>query len=294
MSTLGAIIIIMTRWHEDDLVGRLTDPTNPCFNAEEAATWKIINIPAIAEEDDVLGRKIGEPLWPERFGLEYLLAFKRRNPVGFSALYQQHPTPAEGDFFKKEYLPTYRPEQLPKKLRVYGASDHAVGTKQTNDRNCLLIVGVDEDDVIWLLDCWWKRAKADETVEAMIGLMKRWKPVVWWAEGGHISKSIGPFLRRRMREEKVYINVREQTPSADKQQRAQAINGRCAMGMVRFPAAAHWTRDAIDECLKFPGGRNDDFVDTLAHIGLGLNKLQKAPIPRKNPRTPRAPAPSAG
>jgi hypothetical protein len=65
--------------------------------------------------------------------------------------------------------------------------------------------------------------------------MKRWKPIVWWAEGGHISKSIGPFLHKRMREEKVYINVREQTPAGDKQQRAQAINGRAAMGMVRFP-----------------------------------------------------------
>jgi predicted phage terminase large subunit-like protein len=288
MSDLGAIIIIMTRWHEDDLVGRLTDPSNPHYQAEEAAQWKIINIPAIAEEDDVLNRRPGEALWPERFGIEWLERKRLGNPVGFSALYQQRPTPAEGDFFRKEYLPTYRAENLPKKLRVYAASDHAVGTKQTNDRNCLLIVGVDEHDVIWLLDCWWKRAKADETVEAMIRLMKRWKPVVWWAEGGHISKSIGPFLQRRMREEKVYINIREQTPAGDKEQRAQSINGRAAMGMVRFPAGAPWTQDAIDECLKFPGGRNDDFVDALAHIGLGLHRLLKAPVdPEKKPAPAR-------
>jgi hypothetical protein len=99
----------------------------------------------------------------ERFGLEFLLErFKRRNPVGFSALYQQQPTPAEGDFFKKDIPADLSAAQLPKNLRIYAASDHAVGTKQTNDRNCLLIVGVDEDDNIWLLDCWWKRAKADE------------------------------------------------------------------------------------------------------------------------------------
>jgi predicted phage terminase large subunit-like protein len=278
MSDTGAIIIIMTRWHEDDLVGRLTDPTNPYYNAEEAKQWKIINIPAIAEDDDILGRKPGEALWPDRFGVEYLEGFRRRNPVGFSALYQQRPTPAEGDFFKREHLIRYQPQELPKKLKIYAASDHAVGIKQTNDRNCLLIVGVDENDVIWILDCWWQRAKSDETVEAMISLMKRWKPIVWAAEGGHISKSIGPFLQRRMREEKVYINIREQTPAADKQQRAQAINGRAAMGMVRFPAIAPWVSDAIDELLKFPGGRNDDFVDALAHIGLLLNKLLKAPV----------------
>jgi predicted phage terminase large subunit-like protein len=278
MSDLGAIIIIMTRWHEDDLVGRLTDPTNQYYNAEEAAQWKIINIPAIAEDDDILGRKPGEALWPERFGIDFLERRRRSNPVGFSALYQQRPTPADGDFFKAGYLPTYRPEQLPKNLRVYAASDHAVGVKQTNDRTCLLIVGVDEFDNIWLLDCWWKREKADKVVEAMIQLMKRWKPLVWWAESGHISKSIGPFLFKRMREEKVYTAVREQTPSADKQQRAQAINGRAAMGMVRFPSASAWAEDARQECLKFPGGRHDDFVDALAHIGLGLDKLLRAPV----------------
>lgn len=287
MSDTGAIIIIMTRWHEDDLVGRLTDPTNPHYNAEEAAQWKIINIPAIAEENDVLGREPGAPLWPSRFGLDYLEGFRRRNPVGFSALYQQRPTPADGDFFRQSYLPVYKHDQLPKSLRVYAASDHAVGTKQTNDRTCLLIVGVDDIGNIWLLDCWWRRAKTDEVVEAMIALMKRWKPVVWWAEKGHITQSIGPFLFKRMREEKVYINIREQTPSQDKQQRAQAINGRAAMGMVKFPMSASWTEDARQECLKFPGGRNDDFVDALAHIGLGLDKLIRAPIPQERQTGPK-------
>jgi len=287
MSDTGAIIIIMTRWHEDDLVGRLTDPANPHYNAEEAAQWKIINIPAIAEDDDILGRKPGEALWPSRFGIEYLENFRRRNPVGFSALYQQRPTPQDGDFFRSEMLPTYSIEQRPRNLRYYAASDHAVSTKQTNDRTCLLIVGIDEDDNIWLVDCWWKRAKSDEVVEAMIALMKRWKPLCWWAEGGHISKSIGPFLNKRMREEKVYITIREQTPAADKQQRAQPIAGRAAMGMVKFPAGMAWTEDARQECLKFPGGRHDDFVDALAHIGLGLDKLLRAPVQQDRPTGPR-------
>src|SRR3546814_1308804 len=96
MSDTGSVIIIQTRWHEDDLVGRLTDPSNPCYNEDEAKLWKIINIPAVAEEDDVLGRAPGAPLWPERFGLDYLEGFRRRNPRGFSALYMQRPTPQDG------------------------------------------------------------------------------------------------------------------------------------------------------------------------------------------------------
>lgn len=278
-----------TRWHEDDLVGRLTDPTNPHYNAEEAETWKIINIPAIAGDDDVLGREPGQALWPERFGLEYLESFRRRNPVGFSALYQQTPTPEDGDFFKTEMLPGYRQTSLPKNLRIYAASDHAVGVKQTNNYTCLLIVGVDEFSNIWLLDCWWKREKTDKVVEAMIDLMRRWKPLVWWAESGHISKSIGPFLFKRMREEKVYVSIREQVPAADKQSRAQSIAGRASMGMVRFPSDLAWCERARQECLKFPQARNDDFVDTLAHIGLGLDKIIRAPI-----ETQAASAPKVG
>lgn len=279
MSDTGAIIIIQTRWHEDDLVGRLTDPTNPYYSKTEAANWKIINIPAIAEDKDILGRKRGEALWPERFGVKFLEQFRDRNPVGFSALYQQRPTPEDGDFFKDDMILTYKPEEVPhiSKLRVYAASDHAVGTKNTNDLTCLLIVGVDENDVIWVLDCWWKREKTDKVVEAMLKLMAKWKPMIWWAESGHISKSIGPFLFKRMREEKVYVNVREQVPAADKSTRAQSIAGRMSMGMVRFPARAHWYGNARNELLKFPQGNHDDFVDAIAHIGLGLDVIIRAP-----------------
>lgn len=287
MSDTGAIIIIQTRWHEDDLVGRLTDPTNPKYNAEEAATWKVINIPAIAGDDDVLGREPGAALWPEKFGLPYLESFRRRNPVGFSALYQQQPTPEDGDFFKTDMLPGYRSQDLPKNLRKYAASDHAVGTKQSNDYTCLLVVGVDEWSNVWLLDCWWKREKTDKVVEAMIDMMQRHKPLVWWAESGHISKSIGPFLFKRMREEKVYINIREQVPSADKVTRAQSIAGRASMGMVRFPTHAHWCERARQECLKFPQGRHDDFVDTLAHIGLGLDRIIRAPLETEKRNGPK-------
>ena len=276
MTDTGAMIVIQTRWHEDDLVGRLTDPTNPHYDADEAAKWKIINIPAIAEENDVLGREPGQPLWPERFGIDYLENFKRTNPRGFSALYQQKPTPEDGDLIKKEMIKSYRPDQLPKNLRIYAASDHAVGIKQENDKTCLLIVGVDEVNRIWVLDAFWQRARTDKVVDVMLMLMKKHKPVTWWAESGHISKSIGPFLYKRMTEEKVYVHVQEQVPSKDKVTRAQSIIGRMAMGMVYLPSSEPWYEDARQELLKFPNARHDDFVDTLAHIGMGLERQLRA------------------
>lgn len=288
MTDMGAMIIIQTRWHEDDLVGRLTDPTNPHYDALEAENWKIIDIPAIARDDDVLGRAAGEPLWPERFGLDYLENFKRANPKGFSALYQQRPTPEDGDFFTADMIKTYKAGDLPDRLRIYAASDHAVGVKQENDCTCMLVVGVDDRGCIWLLDCWWRRAKTDVVVEQMITMMDRWKPLRWWAESGHISKSIGPFLMKRMAERRVYCHISEQVPSKDKSTRAQSIQGRMSMGFVRFPMFEGWFEDAKQELLKFPEGRHDDFVDTLAHIGLGLDKIVNGtPQPVVESRGPR-------
>ena len=277
MDSGSRVVIIMTRWHEDDLVGRLTDPKNEHYNAQEAAGWNILHLPAIAVANDPMGRAVGEPLWPERFSLEFLQAARRLDPRGFSALYQGIPTPEEGDFFKREWLKTYQPHELPKNLRIYAASDHAVSTAQASDSTVLLVAGVDEYGTIWVLPAtWWRKAKTDDVVDAMINIMTCNKPIFWWAENGHISKSIGPFLHKRMIEEGAYCAIIEKTPAKDKQTRAQSIQGRMSMGRVRFPGFAPWWGDAMDELLKFPSARHDDFVDALAWMGIGLSTQANA------------------
>jgi len=265
------IMLIQTRWHEDDLVGRLTDPTNPFYDPDEASKWTVVDLPALALEDDPLGRKKGEALWPERFPRDFLLGQQRLDARGFQALYQGRPTSETGTFFQSHHLRTYQPDELPPDLRYYIASDHAVSTRQDRDKTCLIPVGVDDNDNIYVLtDVWWRHAASDTVVEAMLSLMQRFKPLYWWAERGHISKAIGPFLRKRMSEESTYASVIELTPVADKQTRAQSIMGRMSMGKVFFPARAPWWPEARDQLLKFPHGSHDDFCDALAYIGLGL------------------------
>jgi hypothetical protein len=103
-----------TRWHEDDLVGRLTDPTNPYYNESEAKKWTVIDLPALALENDPLGRKEGEALWPERFPAEYLEQQRIIDPRGFQALYQGRPSAEQGTFFTAEWLKEYNPTNFPK------------------------------------------------------------------------------------------------------------------------------------------------------------------------------------
>jgi predicted phage terminase large subunit-like protein len=282
MDDRGRALIVTTRWHMDDLVGRLIDPVNDYYNQEEARRWKIINLPALAEDNDVLGRRRGEALWPSRFGREYLLNLQKADTRGFTALYQNRPTPEGGAFFRVEHLKTYRPNQLPKRLRYYVASDHAVSLLQGRDKTCIVPVGVDEDDDIWILgNVWWRQAATNVVVEAMLKQMRTQRPLFWWAEKSHISKSIGPFLRKRMQEEHTYCSIVEVTPIADKQTRAQSIAGRMSMGKVHFPELAAWWPEARDQILRFPHDAHDDFVDALAYIGLGLDQQAAVSKPRE-------------
>lgn len=275
MTSESTTIGVATRWHEDDPMGRLTDPNNPAYDPVFRDLVVEINIPMMAYEDDPLGREIGEILWPGRFSKEDMDTRKAADPRMFSALYQGRPSPEDGDFFKREYVRFYNQDELPPldQLRIFAASDHAVSQKQTSDYTVLLIVGADEYGRIYLLDCLWERLDTMTAVERMIDFMEKYRPLFWWAEKGHISKSIMPFLFKRMMERGTFCAVEEHTPASDKLTRAQPIQARMAMRHVYFPKNGYWVSRAIDELMKFPNGTHDDFVDALAWIGIHLIRV---------------------
>jgi predicted phage terminase large subunit-like protein len=283
----GLVIVTMTRWHSDDIIGRLTDPDNPYYNAIEAKKWKIIRLPALAEEGDVLGRAEGEPLWKERYDQDYLESFRRLDPLGFYALFQQRPTAADGTLFKREHIRRYDPSDLPDNLRYYCASDHAVSIKARNDPSCFGKVGIDQNGNMFFTELFWKRAMTDEAVEVMLSMAHgKTSPVLWFAESGHISKSIAPFLRKRMQETHTYINIKEINPTQDKMQRAASMAARVAIGKVYFPTGNLWDK-AIEEMLAFPNGNHDDFVDMISLFGLGLQSqinADRGKMPKKDPK----------
>lgn len=285
------VVLCMTRWHPDDIIGRLTNSdleTNPYYDPEVAAKWKIIELPAIAEDDDILGRPVGEPLWPERFDKSFMDGQRRLDPQGFASLYQGKPNVLEGTLFLRDNVRYYDAKDLPKDLRYYCSSDHAVGLDQRRDPSCFLKIGVDKLNDIYLLECDWRRMSTDKQVEAMLQMATNGRnPIFWWAERDKIYKSIGPFLRKEMVETQRYINIIEVNPAKDKLQRAQSIAARFSQGRILFPRGVAWAERAIEEMMAFPNGTHDDFVDAISWIGIGIQNIfgmQAAPLHDKPPK----------
>jgi len=161
----GWVILIQTRWHEDDLAGRII--TEMECGGER---WEIVSLPAEAEPGDLLGRKPGEWLWDDdeyRYG-QFLREQKASQPPrNWSALYQQRPAPESGDYFKAEWFRTYTSEPPRHSLHVYGASDYAV-TSQGGDYTVHVVVGVDRKNNMYLLDLWRGQTSSDVWVEVLL------------------------------------------------------------------------------------------------------------------------------
>ena len=195
-------ILMNTRWHEEDVAGRVLEQIK-----RKEIKGRVISIPAIAEENDALGRRPGEYLWDEPEGYNYAAFLRARqretSPMMWAALYQQRPAPEEGDYFKAAWLKPY--DTLPPRetLRVYGASDYAV-TADGGDYTVHVVVGLDPEGRMYLLDLWRKQTASDEWIEAFCDLVTEWKPVGWAEEKGQISAGVGPALDRRQRERQAY------------------------------------------------------------------------------------------
>lgn len=267
----GAVIVVMTRWHEDDLAGRLLEDSH--------GEWDLLHLPAI----DAAGRAC----WPEMFDIPALERI--RKDVGhrtWQALYQGDPIPDSGNFFQEDWFREtprhYGPEDAKAgSIRVYGASDYAV-TGGGGDFTVHVIVGVDPHDNLHILDMWRQQATPDVWVNAMLDMAERWRPI-GWAEGkGGIQRAVEPFIVKRQMERRVYFARVPIPETQDKRSRAQAFQGRMAAGKVFWPYRAPWFGDAKSELLRFDAGKHDDIVDTLSLIGrmlAGMAPGRVAPPP---------------
>ena len=270
-----AQIIVQTRWHQDDLSGRILpkdwDFQSGTYVGFDGQKWKVICFPAQAESDDVLGRKKGEWLWPEDTSPEEWEEIKQTQMKGdvrnWSALYQQRPQPESGVFFKREWFQRFHLGEEPK-VSKYGATDYAV-TKGGGDSTEHGIGGFDEDKHLWMLDWWSGQETLDVSIEEQVRLAKLHHPYSWISEVGVIRRAVEPFLVKRQRDKDGEIFRMEWfNHIGDKGAHARSIQAMASQGMVHIPYC-DWGEALIDQLVKFIPNTNyqDDKVDVMGHFG---------------------------
>lgn len=266
----GGVIILATRWHQDDLAGWLET------EGEQGTgdRFKVVRYPMIATEDERYRRK-GEVLHPERYDLDEAVRIRRAvGPRSWAALYQQNPVGDTGAYFTESMFKMFTPP-APRRLSVYATFDLAIGQKEQNDYTVGVVGGVTKDDDLYILDVVRGRWNSLEIVDQIIAVYRKWLPEIIGLERGQISMSIGPYLDKRIHEEKLYsMNITDlPTGRRDKVSRARTIQGRMAQGKVKFERDALWLEPLMTEMTSFPVGKHDDQVDAMAHLGLLLQRM---------------------
>ena len=267
----AAVVVVLTRWHEDDLAGRLIKA--------EPNRWKLLNLPAIAEEDDPLGRPIGAALWPERYDEAELAGIKiTAGSRDWEALYQGRPSPLQGGLFKRQTFRRfkYHPEKRIVELfsdsgtkiysladcKVFQTCDVAGSLKSSADYFVLGTFALAPAGELLILDIFRDRLEGPDQPALLQRKFREWSPVVQGIE----SKSMGLTLYQSMI--RSGLPILELTPGTkDKYTRALSMAPRYQAGMVYHRQGASWVDELETELASFPSGAHDDQVDVVVYAG---------------------------
>jgi len=222
-------------------------------------------------------------LWPERRTGEEFKQIRqdyidRGLPDVYSQEYLNIPMDDSNTFFKKNDFLPLREEDKKKRLHYYIAGDFAISEKDRADYTVLVIGGMDDEGILHIKNVIRDRMDGLQIVNTMLTLQKLYDPFAFGIEDTQITKAVGPFLNRAMIERNVYINLIPLKPhKTDKLTRARSIQARMRAGAVKFDKSADWYQTLEDELLRFPRDRHDDQVDSMAYLGLMIDRIIEAP-----------------
>ncbi|MEJ7790781.1 MAG: phage terminase large subunit [Gaiellaceae bacterium] len=257
----AVVLIAMTRWSKDDLVGRV-------LASPGAGEWTVLALPALATEDDPLGREEGEALWSEWFDEAHLL--RLRAEIGeraFSALYQGSPTPEKGGIFRREWMQGRYSERPRGPVRIVQAVDSAFKTGVSNDYS-VVATWASDGVYFYLLDVWRARVEFPELVGAIRAQASIHGPSTILIEDTAAGQSAIQELRRSSQLPIVAVKA-----TGTKVSRADSVSPLFEAGKVLLPEQAPAWRDLwIEEHVSFPASRHDDMVDTTS---LALERLRR-------------------
>lgn len=254
----ASVIVVMTRWHEDDLIGRLLE--------RSPYNWQRIRLPAIAEDDDdLLGREYGEALSPD-LGYDEEWAELKKQEVGsktWASLYQQRPAPSEGNIFNRSWWQFY--DKLPYRFDEMVISwDLTFKDAETSDYVVGQVWGRVKADK-YLIDQVRDKMDFPSTLTAVKTLARKYpKAKAILIE----DKANGPAVISTLKRE--VSGIIPVNPDGGKIVRAQAVTPMIESGNVFLPSNKPFTHDLIEECASFPNGKHDDAVDSMTQA---LNRI---------------------
>jgi len=258
----GSIVVVMTRWAKRDLTGKILQS----MIDKDGETWEVISFPAILPS--------GNPLWPEFWSLEELLALQLELPASkWNAQYQQSPTSEEGAIVKREWWKEWKGDNPPRCEFIIQSWDTAFTKNERSDYSACTTWGVfylnenEKDPNVILLDAFKRRMEFPELKEKAFNHYKEWEPDAFIVE----AKASGAPLIYELRA--MGIPVSEFTPSRgnDKMVRINSVSDLFASGKVWAPAT-RWADELIEEMAAFPNSDHDDLVDSSTQALIRFRK----------------------
>jgi predicted phage terminase large subunit-like protein len=277
---------IGTRWHEDEIMGRILPEgysgESGFMKCRDGNIWYVICLPAECERsDDLLGRKPGEYIWPEWFGEDYW-AEKKMVPRSWASLYQQRPAPDTGLYFQRKWFKTWT--ELPENLTTYMCWDPAVTDEEDGgiDETAIYVVGVDQYGKLYIIDGWVQAVTMDVWVSQLITMAKIHKPMAGISEKGVIRQASEPYLAKECDREAFWFRREYMTRSSNKPAMSRSFQAMCSAGRIYVPPDSVG-QDLVDECVRFPTSKLDNRVDAVTNLCLFLDELWEAnpPVPEK-------------
>ena len=258
----ASVLVVMTLWHEDDLGKRI-------MRELKHEGWEILRLPAMAEEDDPLGREVGEPLWPEQWPIEELERIKKRSSYWWAALYQCRPAPAEGACFKREWIRRWTSKDKNylaggetagfEDMYRFATVDFASSLTKKADYTAIATFGLTRGGKLLLLDMQRRRMEGPAIIDAIKSAIKNNDLHTVFAETTVLNMQTA-FVQLLRAEG---LPVRAMKADKSKELRAMAAQPFCENGRLYFPAEAPWLADFEHEWLSFPHAAHDDMLDAV-------------------------------
>ena len=255
----GAVVIVSTRWHQDDLAGWLLRE-----HADDG--WVELSFPAIAERDEEFRRE-GEALWPERFPIADLERMRAQiGGAAWASLYQQRPAASEGAIFRRAWWQDYR--DRPRLRRIVQSWDTAFKKGSENDFSVCTTWGEGESGY-YLLHLWRARVEFPELKRKVAEFAKEYRPHAILIEDRASGQSLIQEVKHGSR-----LPILPVKADSDKLTRAQAVTPLIEAGKVFLPERAPWREEFLDEVSTFPAAAHDDITDSTVQA---LNYLRQNP-----------------